>query len=117
MLSNQSLTTPHVQVTLIEAGSFETSVLGKSVVCPPHPAYTKPTLPSVTARRLLTDPAGPKLSWNNMEKGVAKIYQLTTLDDPPLHFPLGKDSVSLIRDQIEALTKDLERYESWSADL
>ncbi|KAF7795780.1 hypothetical protein EIP86_006947 [Pleurotus ostreatoroseus] len=107
----------NIKVTLIEAGSFETSICGKSVVAPLHPAYTEPTLPSVVARTLLTDPTGPKVSWNNTNKGVAEIYRLTTLDDPPLHFPLGKDALGLIRNQIEVLTNDMERYESWSADL
>ena len=117
LLWNQSLMAPYVQVTLIEAGGFETSIHGKSVVAPPHPAYTKPTLPSVMTRDALTDPNGPRVSWNNLEKGVAKIYQLTTLDDPPLHFPLGKDAVSWIRNEIEVLTKNLEQYASWSRDL
>ena len=68
-------------------------------------------------RKYLTDPDGPKLNWNNMEKGVAKICQLATLDNPPLHFPLGKDAFGYIRKQLEVLTRDMEQYESWSEDL
>ena len=69
-------------------------------------------------RKLLTDPSSPDLPpWNNVEKGVAKIYQLATLDNPPLHFPLGKDAFSAIRKELEVLTNEMEQYESWSADL
>ena len=68
-------------------------------------------------RKYLTDPDGPKLTWNNMEKGVTNVCQLATLDNPPLHFPLGKDAFGYIKKQLEALTKDMEQYESWSADL
>ncbi|KAF7795784.1 hypothetical protein EIP86_006951 [Pleurotus ostreatoroseus] len=111
------LTLPRIQVTLIEAGSFETSGFGKATVCPPHPAYTKPTLPTVIGRNIFADPNGPKLPFNDLQKGVAKIYKLTTLDNPPLHFPLGKDTFPAVRKQIAALTKALEEYESWSEDL
>ena len=52
-----------------------------------------------------------------MEKTVAKIHQLATLDNPPLHLALGKDALGAIRNQIELLGKELEQYESWSAAL
>lgn len=92
-------------------------MFSNAIIPPPHPAYTKPTLPTVIGRGLFANPNGLTIPWNDLEKTVARIYQLATLDNPPLHVALGKDALGAIRNQIELLRKELEQYESWSADL
>lgn len=50
-------------------------------------------------------------------KGAQKIYELTLLANPPIHMPLGKDSVGFIREYAAELTKTVEEYASWSDKL
>ena len=45
------------------------------------------------------------------------VYKLAALEDPPLHFPLGKDAVGAVRAKTSALLSDAEKYESWSEGL
>lgn len=101
------------QITLAEPGGYETKGMENAFSCSPHPAYTDAALPSVVMRSGLTNTRFP----NDVHKAVVKIYELSTLDDPPLHLALGKDACDLLRTQIAALTKELEQYESWSDDL
>ena len=50
-------------------------------------------------------------------KGMEVVYKLAALDDPPLHFPLGKDAVGVVRAKTGALLADTEKYESWNEGL
>ena len=50
-------------------------------------------------------------------KAVLKMYELANLENPPLHFPLGKDSLGVLKKKIESLTMAFRDYESWSDDL
>ena len=45
------------------------------------------------------------------------VYKLATLEDLPLHFPLGKDAVGAVRAKTSALLSDAEKFESWSEGL
>lgn len=54
---------------------------------------------------------------NDLEKGVAKIYQLSTLENPPLHLVFGNDAYEATRKQIALLTKEMDEYESWSQEI
>ena len=81
----------------------------------PHPAYTKDTLPTVVARKFIT--SGDVMTNGDVEKAVAKIYELTQLETPPLHIPLGKDALAAFRTYSAAVTGDVNKYESWSDNL
>lgn len=85
-----------------------------------HPAYADPGSITNTIRKAFE--AGPsdvaRMSrLSDTAKGVQKIYELTRLANPPLHMPLGKDSVGFIREYAAGLTKTVEEYASWSDDL
>jgi len=43
---------------------------------------------------------------------VEVIYNLSLLEQPPLHLPLGKDAVDVIRKQLPAIGADVDKYES-----
>ena len=47
-------------------------------------------------------------------KGMEAVYKLASLEEPPLHFPLGKDSIGAVREKTAALVQDTNKYESWS---
>lgn len=104
-----------VKITLVEAGGFQTNGLANATICPPHAAYAKPTLPTVFMRDLLSKAALPVA--NDLKKGVGKIYQLSTLENPPLHLVFGNDAYEATRKQIALLTKEMDEYESWSQDI
>lgn len=53
----------------------------------------------------------------DVSKAAKQIYRLSTLPEPPLRLPLGKDSIETIEDQLELIRADLEKYKSWSEDL
>ena len=42
------------------------------------------------------------------------VYKLAGLEQPPLHFPLGKDSIEAAKTKSAALLEDTAKYESWS---
>ncbi|KAJ3554936.1 hypothetical protein NM688_g2847 [Phlebia brevispora] len=105
----------NIKITMIEPGGFMTRGINNVAICPPHPAYTKLTLPTVGTRKLLTD-EHLKLP-NDLDKGVEKIYELSKLENPPLRLPLGKDSIGAIKAQIEEIASEVEKYESWSNEL
>ena len=104
-----------MQITLVEPGGFETEGVGNTIRSPQHPRYNKPTLPSVVTRKVMDRPEN-RLS-GDVHKAVAKIYELTCLDNPPIRLPLGKDCVSAMKARIVALQAIVDQYESWSEDL
>ncbi len=48
---------------------------------------------------------------------MQKLFALTLLPNPPLHIPLGQDSLKWVREYIEELTRDVEGYAHWSEGL
>ena len=45
------------------------------------------------------------------------VYKLAGLEQPPLHFQLGKDAVGAARAKTSAFLADTDKYESWSEGL
>ena len=71
-------------------------------------------MPSVFFRKVfVSDVKFP----GDLQKAVAKIHELGSLDNPPLRLPLGKDAVQAFRAQIASVTANVDLYESWSEDL
>ncbi|KAJ3548521.1 hypothetical protein NM688_g5291 [Phlebia brevispora] len=110
----------NIKITLIEMGSYDTSAIDNVVRLPVPAAYTAPSTPAAQIRSMLDNlgksgPEGVKLG--DSQKAVRKIYELSMLDEPPLRLILGKDAIGHVRMQIESVTADMEKYESWSEDL
>ncbi|EJF55823.1 NAD(P)-binding protein [Dichomitus squalens] len=103
----------NIKITIIEPGGFDTPGIGKTAWAPAHPAYSKKELPGNFFRSILKElrPQG------DPRKGMEVVYKLATLEDPPLHFPLGKDAVDLVRKKTATLLADTEKYESWNEGL
>ncbi|KAH9952121.1 NAD-P-binding protein [Amylocystis lapponica] len=102
----------NIKVTIVEPGAFHTDGVSRSsVIIPPHPAYAKPSLMSSIVRQWLAPlPVLP----GDTAKATELFYKLTTLPDPPLHLPLAKDSLTLVKRKTANLLADVAKYESWS---
>ncbi|RDX50937.1 NAD-P-binding protein [Lentinus brumalis] len=112
----------NIKITLVEPGAFKSDILSAMQVAPQHPAYANPTLPVSKARQLFE--AGPKagdfvenFGLADTVEGVQKIYELTTVPNPPLRLPLAHDAVGRIRDWALGLVKNVDAYASWSDGL
>jgi len=97
----------NIKITLLEPGSFYTGGHGRGDVAPAHPAYKQPDMSKMLRGEGMSDPI----------KGVEIIYRLASLPNPPLHFPLGQDSVSTMVDKAKKLLAAAEEYASWSEAL
>ncbi len=93
------------------------------IMVPQHPAYTNPALPVYNFRGAFRKGAGKEadtpadLAPADASLAVAKIIEFSRLSSPPLHFPVGKDSIGPIREKIRTLTEEIDKYESWSDNL
>ncbi|KAI0668252.1 hypothetical protein C8Q78DRAFT_993729 [Trametes maxima] len=115
----------NIKVTLIEPGAFKTSVFeqDRMVVVPAPPVYDTPSLPGWHLRGAVLKNAGQaydttaELKQADPAKAVAKIIELGRLENPPLRFAVGKDSIVSIRGKLKKVEEELDAYESWSENL
>ncbi|EMD37837.1 hypothetical protein CERSUDRAFT_154754 [Gelatoporia subvermispora B] len=104
----------NIKITIIEPGSFITEGQSKVVVVDPLPAYAQApaSLLRAVLSSLATDPSGA-----DPLKAVDAFYRLASLAEPPLHFPIGKDAIEVVKRKIEGLLADTNAYASWSEGL
>lgn len=104
----------NIKITLIEPGATNTEAAGTFATTPAHAAYTAADSVVTNVRggfqSMMTNGADVKLA-------VVEVYKLSELEQPPLRLPLGKDSINIIRQQLAAITADVDKYESWSEKL
>lgn len=81
---------------------------------PPHPAYTKPTLPGNVLRGYLEN---PQAEGSDPAKAMQKLYEFSSLSDPPIRFPIGEDAVDALRKKGKEYIDTAERFASWSENL
>ncbi|KAI0681637.1 NAD(P)-binding protein [Cerioporus squamosus] len=103
----------NIKISIIEPGGFDTGTIAKVSWAPAHPAYTNPALPTV-AMRSIWDRFAVQ---GDARKAMEVVYKLAALENPPLHFPLGKDAIEVVRKATAARLADAEKYESWSDNL
>ena len=53
----------------------------------------------------------------SMDKVVARVFEATLLDSPPLRLPLGQAGIDRARAQMKLVADNIDSYESWSAGL
>jgi len=95
----------NIKVTVVEFGAFLTEGVSRNMESAPQDSGSRKLvdIKSITLR----DP----------EKAVEAIYKISIVPEPPLHFPLGKDSVEGIRSTVAKLLSYTDQYESWSEGL
>lgn len=115
-----------MQIAIVEPGAFKTAVLNvgtNMVLVPQHPAYASPALPVRRMRDAFLKGAGvhvdsdADLGAADTAPAVARIIAFSRLPNPPMHFPLGRDSVAFAREKIGTLSAEVDEYASWSDDL
>lgn len=104
------------QVSSVELGTFYTPIIGKVGTGDRyiHPAYTKPELPTVFLRSLVN--SGQRLG-ADPKKAVERIYEFSLDSEPSLYFPLGKDSIQEIKEEIRRIEQDVTKHEARSEGL
>ncbi|EJF55608.1 NAD(P)-binding protein [Dichomitus squalens] len=103
----------NIKITIVEPGGFDTPGLGKVTWAPAHVAYSNKELPGNVLRGIW-EQFHPK---GDARKGMEVVYKLAALEKPPLHFPLGKDAVGIVRSKTQSLLEDTEKYEPWNEGL
>ncbi|KAI8986257.1 NAD-P-binding protein [Trametes punicea] len=103
----------NIKIIVVEPGWYHSAGASKAVWAPRHPAYSNPDL---KANKIRADP-GSHVTLGDTRKAVEAFYKMAALSEPPLHFPLGKDAIALVRKKVSELTATMEAYESWSEDL
>lgn len=102
------------QVSLIEPGTFRTSVLESAVRFPVPEVYTAPNSGAAKIQEVFGHLGLPETKLGDPRKAAERIYELSSLPNPPLRLPLGLDAIQFIRRQLESISSDLEDYKSWS---
>ena len=59
----------------------------------------------------------PTFKRDDVQKAMRKVYELSFLEDPPLRFMLGLESVTGVRTHLREIQEELDVYDSWSNDL
>lgn len=109
-------------MTSVKPGAFKTSIESALKLLPQHPAYADPSTVTSMVRKSFTEGLNEdddlcRFGFSDPVKGVEKVWELTRLENPPYHLPLGKDSLKFLKDKGEELTKAVEGYASWSDGL
>ena len=95
---------------MIEPGWFHTNMKEATQWSPPHPAYQNPDMATAQIRARRDSRVYP----GDVVKGAAAIYEIASLTDPPLHFPLGEDAIALLQAKFAEIERVVEDYRSWS---
>ncbi|KZT74526.1 NAD(P)-binding protein [Daedalea quercina L-15889] len=106
----------NIKVCLVEPGGFRTAALSRMIQAPPHAAYMPPA--SATWRERERS-KGIKCTPNMADpaKAIEMMYKVSSLSDPPLQIPLGKDCLSIVRSTVTKLQQIVETYAPWSDEL
>lgn len=95
----------NIHLTCIEPGGFRTDWAGRSMqFAERHPAYDHIDAEKQMKQRNGTQAGDPK-------KGAQAMYELATMDDPPLRTVIGTDAYKGIMDKIEKYSNNYKKYE------
>lgn len=87
------------------------------MAAPPLPAYSKPTTPAAQVWKSFEAALDPDFKIGDVNKAVAKVYEISELPQPPLRIILGMDAIGFVRSHLELLLRDVDASEAWSKDL
>jgi NAD(P)-dependent dehydrogenase (short-subunit alcohol dehydrogenase family) len=100
-----------IKVTAVAPGAFRTDWAGRSMVRTEHSIedYDSVFAP-IRRARLAKDGKQP----GDPVKAATVLLDLIDEADPPVHIILGDDALSLVRDKIAALSREIDTWESVS---
>ncbi|KIJ64106.1 hypothetical protein HYDPIDRAFT_40752 [Hydnomerulius pinastri MD-312] len=106
----------NIKFVILESGWHRTDIIRETPRAPAHPAYQDPSSPAHLTRvaidNLYNDP-----NIQDVDKASLAIYEFVQLEEKPLHFPLGKDTVQAVKRRIDTMKHTLEVCERFSNDL
>ncbi|KAF8996906.1 NAD(P)-binding protein [Cyathus striatus] len=113
-LSQEVLPSWNIKIIILQFGAFRTRIAKPEsmVTIPLHQSYDGSK--STYTRAFF---AGPIDNSQDSDKAAREIYKIANDHTAPLHIPLGLDSLSIIKDKIEIIKKDVKEAEKWSIDL
>ena len=97
---------------MIEPGWIYSDIVKKVQWPELHPAYNKPYLKTVRQRK-----EGLDVQFKDTRRSVEVFYRLAFVQDPPLHFVVGRDAIAAVKKKSGELIEMAGRYESWSEGL
>ena len=89
----------------------------RTLTFPVHPAYVDSTNTAPQGRKMIKAATDPSFKQGDVNKTVRTMYKFTTLQNPPLHFAIGQDTLCQIERQHADVQREIDTYKSWSADL
>lgn len=97
-----------IKVTNVEPGPFRTEWAGSSAT------FTKPAIEDYAEGAGVNIHAIESRSGKQVGdpvKGAVAMYQLTTLDEPPVHLPLGGPAYNRVRSKTEWYNQEVDAFE------
>ncbi|KIY45357.1 NAD(P)-binding protein [Fistulina hepatica ATCC 64428] len=110
----------NIKVTILCPGWFRTPmVMANPVVEPAHPAYAaNPNLPSMLVRQVFGPmQTGESPLLGDPKKLIQKFWDLSLLEEMPLHVPFGEDARACFERRYKELKADFEATERYSQNL
>ncbi|KRG40099.1 short-chain dehydrogenase [Stenotrophomonas panacihumi] len=98
-----------IHVTAVAPGSFRTDWAGRSMVRAPRAIADYDSLfDPIRERRQAV--SGHQLG--DPAKAARAMLELVEADDPPTHLLLGSDALSLVREKLAQMTRDIDAWEA-----
>ncbi|KAH7915491.1 NAD(P)-binding protein [Hygrophoropsis aurantiaca] len=108
----------NIKITIVQPGPFRTKAPFENAIHePPHPAYTKPDLPTIMGRALFKLPEGNAYFNGDPKKFAAAVLKISSDENPPLRLPLQEKTVEAMKQKIATLSASVDEFASWSNDL
>jgi len=99
----------NIKFTCVEPGGFRTDWAGRSIEfgANKHPAYEH-----VDVEKEMNEWDGKQIG--DPRKAAEKMYELATMQDPPLRCVVGSDAFKAMGEKLERYGNDLKRFEALS---
>ncbi|KIJ60728.1 hypothetical protein HYDPIDRAFT_31951 [Hydnomerulius pinastri MD-312] len=106
----------NIKCVILEAGWHHTDIIGDTPRAPVHPAYQDPNS-AAHLTRVAIDNMYSNPNLQDVDKASLAIYEFMELEEKPLRFPLGKDTVQAVKRRIETMQHTVQVCERFSNDL
>ncbi|KAI0766493.1 hypothetical protein BC629DRAFT_1596333 [Irpex lacteus] len=107
----------NIKISLVEPGNFRTEAFKTAPRFPVPEIYLAPTSGFIKETAQFAELAKPDFKTGDAYKASQKLYELSTVENPPLRLVLGQDAIGSARGHLEGVLNEITAYESWSADL
>lgn len=105
----------NIKICLITPGGFRTELTSKAKSAPIPPAYSELELPK-KIREYIKNMFDERrlMRLGDVDKAAAAIYEVSTLEHPPLRVFLGADGVQRIKEHYKKVVADMDASQKWA---